>query len=167
MKKNDFKRNIFKICIFLIIFILSIISMIICSQILKELNTTFAALQPKNGFWKSKFLNDAYIAETITQRILYIPDYINGLKNDLPEKSELTLKTLDEINKVINRDLINSPVDNAKHLIGIFERTRSNYNALLGTIIGLSSLLFITSAGFIVNSSIELMYLKATPKAQQ
>ncbi len=141
--------------------------MIICSQILKELNTTFAALQPENGFWKSKFLNDAYIAERITGRILYIPEYINGLKNDLPEKSELTIKTLDEINKVINSDLINSPVKNAKHLIGIFERTCSNYNALFGTIIGLSSLLFITSAGFIVNSSIELMYLKATPKAQQ
>ncbi|MCE6115215.1 hypothetical protein [Mycoplasmopsis agalactiae] len=87
----------------------------------KELNTTFASLPPENGFWKSKFLNDANQAEIIAERAMNIPDYINGLKNDLPEKEELTIKTLDEINKVINRDLINSYGKGAKRLIGAFE----------------------------------------------
>lgn len=98
--------------------------------------------------------------EIIVERVMNILDYINGLKNDLFEKEELIIKILDEINKVINRDLINFYGKGVKCLIGVFERICSNYNVFFGIIIGLSLILFIILVGFIVNSLIELMYLK-------
>ncbi|UOE64043.1 hypothetical protein MbovWib_02810 [Mycoplasmopsis bovis] len=89
---------------------------------------------------------------------------------DIKQDISSNKSAIDAINKLINvynSELLNDIIWGANNLVGATNRTLKAYNALFGTIIGLSSLLFITSAGFIVNSSIELMYLKATPKAQQ
>ncbi len=166
MKKEDFKRNILRICVFSGFLILLIVTISICSWIINDLNIPEWKIKAYDSFWKDKILKNSVALDGLIVHMNRFPLVAEDIKQDISSNKS----AIDAINKLINvynSELLNDPIWGANNLVGATNRTLNAYNALFGTIIGLSSLLFITSAGFIVNSSIELMYLKATPKAQQ
>ncbi|MCE6090722.1 hypothetical protein J7894_01300 [Mycoplasmopsis agalactiae] len=143
-----------------------IVTISICSWIINDLNTPEWKIRVYDSFWKNKILKSSVALDELIVHMNRFPLAFEDIKQDI-SNNKSAIDAINELINAYNRDLLNDPISGANNLVGATNRTLKSYNALFGTIIGLSSLLFITSAGFIVNSSIELMYLKASPKAQQ
>ncbi|AEI90104.1 hypothetical protein [Mycoplasmopsis bovis] len=164
MKKNVFKTNKVKIIIFSVLAILSIVSIGVCSWIIKDLNTKYFNFQEPT-YWQKWFSIDVKGLKDLQDGKLTIYNALDELSSKFPSIKNDPRQN--HIVEFLKAGLNQAIYENKAVSTETFKVATKAYNALFGTIIGLSSLLFITSAGFIVNSSIELMYLKATPKAQQ
>lgn len=164
MKNNVFKMNKVKIIIFSVLVILSVVSIGICAWIIKDLNTKYYNFQ-KPTYWQEYFSIDVKGIKDLQDGKATIYNALDELSNKFPSiKNDPRQNSIVEYLKA---GLNHAIYENKAISTETYKVATKAYNALFGTIIGLSSLLFITSAGLIVNSSIELMYLKALPKAQQ
>ncbi|WP_100214095.1 hypothetical protein [Mycoplasmopsis agalactiae] len=164
MKNDVFKKNKIKIIIFSVFVILSVVSIGVCAWIIKDLNTENYTFDEPT-YWQKYFSIDVKGLNDFKHGKVKIYNALDELSSKFPSiKNDPRQNIIVTFLKHAFKDGI---YENKAVSVDTFKVAIRAYNALFGTIIGLSSLLFITSTGFIVNSSIELMYLKASPKAQQ